>query len=280
MDPKLFLARALNPNVSVASRLYQATNAVLMPFLGRPLGIVHVVEYPKSGGSWIRNMIRSYLGTPAYLVDRLLSRNLVIHTHRRYSWSFPRPVVVVRDPRDLLTSFYHHDVNFEHREQTLSVSATFDHDPDDDVRVDFERYLRMKLFEPTHPWFFYSQFVESWWNRPGVCFVRYEDCLEDPVQQLVKVLRFLDVPVDLDRVEEAVEHNSFKRQTEIRYGAAREAGESDSSKFLRKGVAGDWKNHFNENACRLLEATEGPTLRRLGYVDGDGWVEAFLAEGR
>jgi len=278
VDRTTFMTRLFNPAVKPSTRFYQVVNGSLMPWVGRPLGIVHVVEFPKSGGSWIRDMIRGYLGSGPYFMDRFLFRNAVIHTHRRYSRTFPRPVLVVRDPRDVYTSFYHHEVNLEGRRGAPSIERPADHRPSQDVREDFGRYLEAKLLDQSHPWFYYSQLVESWIRRPNVCLVRYEDFIADPEEQLIRVMRFLRKPVDLAKVREVVEFNSFRNQTRILYGKERAAGESDPSKFLRKGVVGDWVNHFDERSCRLLQKTEGPTLKLLGYEDDDSWIERFVSE--
>jgi hypothetical protein len=271
--------RIFNPNVSLKARSAQVANAILTPVLARSLRLTHVVEYPKSGGSWIRTMIRNYLGSEAYLHDRLLFRDAVIHTHRLYRRSFHRTVVVVRDPRDIFVSFYHHETHYEDREKQLSIGKYFEHDPNCPVEEDFADYLEAKLLHASHPWFYYSQFLDAWLNRPAVCVVRYEDFLKEPQTQLIRVIRFLNRPLSLEKIQEAVELNSFDYQTKVRYGEARERGVADNSKFLRKGVAGDWKNHFNPRSCELLEQVEGPSLRRLGYEDDAGWIERFLENG-
>jgi len=266
--------RIFNPNVSLKTRGYQVANALLSPFVVGPLGISHVLEFPKSGGSWIRNMVRSYLGSEPFYNDRLLFRDAVIHGHRLHRFVYRRPIVVVRDPRDLYTSLYHHECHMDDRESRLSIERHFTHDPERSVDDDFEAYLRARLIEPNHPWFFFSQFVDSWAGRPSTCLVRYEDFLIEPETQLIRIVRFLGRRVDLDRIREAVEINSFAAQTRIRYGQERAQGEEDNSKFLRKGVAGDWRNHFNADACELFEKLEGPSLRRLGYERDASWVDA------
>jgi Sulfotransferase domain len=272
----MLLDRIFNPNISVGTRLVQLTNAAMLPLVAKPLRITHLVEFPKCGGSWVRNMIRTYIGSPPHLGDRLIFRDAVISAHRRYRRSFAYPVVVVRDPRDLYVSFYHHENNLENREEALATHRYFTHDPDRDVREDFALYLEAKLLKPTHPWFFYSQFIDSWQHRTGSCMLRYEDFLSNPEQQLIRAIRFLDRPVDLEKIREAVEINSFTNQTKLRYGEERTSGVADNTRFVRKGVAGDWKNHFNERSCRLLEKLEGPTLRRLGYESSPDWIDDFL----
>jgi hypothetical protein len=272
----MILERIFNPNVSLKTRTIQVANAILTPVLVRPLRLTHVVEHPKCGASWIRNMIRTYLGSELYLTDRLLFRDAVIHTHRLYRRSFYRTVVVVRDPRDLYVSCYYHETHYEGRDKRLSIEKYFTHDPNRPIEEDFSDYLEGRLLHPNHPWFYYSQFLDSWLNRPAVCVVRYEDFLREPETQLIRVIRYLNRPLNLEKIEEAVRLFSFSHQTKVRYGEAREPGDTDNTKFMRKGVAGDWKNHFNRRSCELLERIEGPSLRRLGCEEDAGWVERFL----
>ncbi|MEO1576527.1 MAG: sulfotransferase domain-containing protein, partial [Pseudomonadota bacterium] len=123
-----------------------------------------------------------------------------------------------------------------------------------------------------HPWFDYSQFLDDWLGRPGTCLVRFEDCLADAATELTRMLRYLDEPIDLDKINEVVEATSFKAITREKYAENRDAGQTDNSKFHRKGVAGDWKNHFNAEARALFEQIEGSSLRRLGYESDGSWV--------
>ena len=53
---------------------------------------------------------------------------------------------------------------------------------------------------------------------------------------------------------------SFKAQ------AGRAAGEENAKSYLRKGVAGDWRNHFSDEAEAVFERHAGEALRRLGYA--------------
>lgn len=277
-NTKRITERIFNPHVSLRDRGFQVANAILTPFLCRPLRICHVVEFPKCGGSWIRNMIRTYLGSGLYLGDRLIFPDAVIHTHRLFRRSFAWPVVVVRDPRDMYVSMYHHENFYEGRATVAALERVYRHDPAKSPADDFAAYLEAKLTTVTHPVFFYSQFIDSWLGRPGSCLVRYEDFLEDAERELIRVIRFLDREVDVARIESVVQENSFESQTRKSYGESRSSGEEDRSKFLRKGVAGDWRNIFNEKSCNLIRRFEGVSMRRLGYEPDDSWAARFLDE--
>lgn len=267
--------KIFNPGVSLSKRACQITNSLLELFFSKPLGLIQVVEFPKCGGSWIRNMIRTYINVDMYTGDRLLCKNDVVMTHRLFSAKIKRPIVVIRDPRDMYVSFYYFQTAYQNRNIHSPLFKYFSHDSTRPVEEDFFYYLQAKLLYPSHPWFFYSQFLDNWLNRPDTCLVKYEDCLQEPDIQLIRMLRFLNIQVDLGKISQTIEETNFKAITKKKYGKSRETGQADNAKFHRKGVAGDWKNIFNEEACCLFEKLEGPSLRRLGYEKNSCWIKNF-----
>lgn len=264
-------------NVPLARRVPQVVNALATPVLCRPFKLAHLVEHPKCGGSWVRNMICDYRGTSRYMGNRLIRPGDVIQVHRLYRRSYRMPIVVVRDPRDLFVSFYYHETRYERREQRLEIHRYFEHDPEAPVEEDFARYLRAKLVHRTHPPFSYTEFIQSWLYRPRVCMVRYEDLLDDCDAEMLRIVRFLRLDLDLERLAAVVEDNDFETETRKRYGEGRKAGEADPTKFQRKGISGDWKNHFNAESCELIQRFEGWTLKVLGYESSRSWIDDYLA---
>jgi Sulfotransferase domain len=262
-------------NRTLRMRLRQATNVAIAAALGRPLRLIHVVEYPKCGGSWVRNMLATYTGTVRFLDDRLLRRGDVVQVHRLPKPWYRRAVVVTRDPRDMYVSTYYHETQYRRREKHILISRYFQHDPSRPLREDFAAYLEAKLSHHTHPPFMLHEFVRAWKARPGAVWMRYEDCLANGEAELARMVQALGLPFDPERVRQAVEANSFQNATRAR-GKERKPGEADAGSFERKGVAGDWKNHFDRRSCELLERYEGASLRALGYEPDDAWIERFL----
>ena len=200
------LRRLLNFDyVPPRTRLVHTAIAATTPLLCRPLHLTHVVEFPKCGGSWVRDTLLTYLGQPRNNNQRLLRRNDVLHGHRLHRRSYRWPIVVVRDPRDAYVSLYHHEHSME-EEGTVrrDIHHYFRHDPGRDVRDDFAEYLDVRVTKRMHPWFSFAEFVDSWLDRPRICLVRYEDMLSDPEAQLVRILNFTERPVDRERVRRAV----------------------------------------------------------------------------
>jgi hypothetical protein len=68
-------------------------------------------------------------------------------------------------------------------------------------------------------------------------------------------------------VRMTAEKNSMQRLT------GRRPGEEDRGDFIRKGVAGDWRNHFSADAARVFDRLAGDVLVQLGYETDRSWVE-------
>ena len=254
------------------SRVNRVVNGALIPLVSRRWRLIHVIEYPKCGGSWVRNMLAEYTQTRYFLDENnpYVRRGDVIKAHSLFTRALHRPIIVLRDPRDLFVSFYYYELYFLGCPGNARPQRYFTHDPSRGLRDDFAAYLAARLRHLTHPRFSYGQFVRSWLDRPGTCVVRYEDLLTAAEAQMTRIIRFLGLTVAPQRLHETVERHRFENRT------GRKPGEADPTHFERKGVAGDWRNHFNAASCDLIRAHEGRTLAMLGYEPDDGWIERFL----
>jgi hypothetical protein len=101
---------------------------------------------------------------------------------------------------------------------------------------------------------------------PNYTEVRYEDLLVRPNEEVKRLLGFLGVDTDERLVESCVSSASFEKLSR-----GRERGQEDPSSFYRKGVAGDWRNHFSEEDRRVFKEEAGELLIQLGYEKNSGW---------
>ncbi|UCD74389.1 MAG: sulfotransferase [Phycisphaerales bacterium] len=99
--------------------------------------------------------------------------------------------------------------------------------------------------------------------------LRYEDLHADPIGPTRSMLEFLGVESDADAVAACVEGGSFERLS-----GGRSRGQEDARSFFRKGVVGDWREHFDEEAERAFAANSGDLLRQLGYERAPARAEA------
>ena len=98
-------------------------------------------------------------------------------------------------------------------------------------------------------------------------FVKYEDMLQEAVEVLSKALMALvGSEIDERQVKLTVERYSFEKKT------GRLPGTEDKFSFARKGIRGDWQNHFSKEARQVFDHYAGDLLVELGYETGHGWV--------
>ena len=224
-----------------------------------------VNEFPKSGGSWLSLMLAQVFDLP-FPRNRLpMMRSCLMQCHVLNPWNMRDVVVVWRDGRDVMVSLYHHMVlGHEKRSQARAgrfANALGIKDPED-VTGNLPRFIECAMTAPIFPRFTWPQFVETWHGRKGVVETRYEDLLADPAKELHRLADELGREVrDPARIDKAVEDNSFQRQS------GRAAGTEARRSFMRKGIAGDWKNHFTDEACEIFDHHAGQALAALGYRD-------------
>jgi Sulfotransferase domain len=202
--------------------------------------ILHVTHW-KAGSTWIRRILRQ------------LAPDRFVRPARGWD-PFPTPVpagavyscfatreqveeaglidqarlVVVRDLRDTLVSAYF-SFRDTHRPSPIIEplrSALLELDQEEGMLLLLERFLPRCAAIHT-----------SWAGEP---VIRYEDLLRDDVAILSRALNE-DCGLDLDptEVERVILSNRFRRIT------GRSRGE-EATDHLRKGVAGDWRNHFTD----------------------------------
>jgi len=90
--------------------------------------------------------------------------------------------------------------------------------------------------------------------------LRYEDLHNDPAGQTKKLLNFLGIDDSDPYTDACLAAGSFKNLTQ-----GRTRGEEDKSSFFRKGVIGDWQNHFDQSNIATYNLAAGELPTKLGY---------------
>lgn len=90
--------------------------------------------------------------------------------------------------------------------------------------------------------------------------VRYERLSQDAAGELSRVLRFLGLASDPATVAACVRLAAFDAVS-----GGRAEGDENRDSHFRKGIVGDWRNYFDEEAVAAFEREAGPLLRSLGY---------------
>jgi hypothetical protein len=269
---------------SVAEKVSTRLTRLIGAHYGEVWPQYYVSEFPRSGGSWLANMLADYqrCARPGTSVFPIGCR-AVIHNHWSFHPKLKRVVYLMRDGRDVAVSMYFYRLRVAQRpgasghQKNAAIFRSVlgpGYDPDDTLR-NLPGMIRYDYTHSAgagrHNW---ASHVLEWRGRegetrPNIHYVRYEDLLTDPVTVVTGCLRhFNREDPDPRLVERSVQHFSMASLT------GREAGQEDRSSFIRKGVAGDWKNHFTREAAQVFDELAGEALIRAGYEPDRSWVSS------
>jgi estrone sulfotransferase len=219
----------------------------LIGFAGIRRDDVLLVSFPRSGNTWMRlllcNLIslREWEGKkvdfsllnktmPELGVNNLLAPwpyatiPRVVKTHRSYSAPFRanRSIGIIRDPRDVMVSFYH-----------------YSKDRKGLYRGDFSNFIRNPRFG-----------LESWfrhylsWRDHFTLTMTYEQMKEDTLREFHRVLDVLNVSYSEDMIREAVQRSNLASIREAEKSAS--LPENGQAIFARSGVSRQWPSYFSE----------------------------------
>lgn len=90
--------------------------------------------------------------------------------------------------------------------------------------------------------------------------VRYEDLHENPNAELVRIFDFIGLDSSPDLVAQCVDACDFDK-----LAGGRERGQENLDSHFRKGIVGDWRNHFDHATRVMFDAEAGELLEKLGY---------------
>ncbi len=242
----------------------------------RSIPLVFVVGYPKSGNTWISQLVANCLELPFCRNSVLpVGCAAVVMGHQRVWKSYPRGVYIVRDGRDAIVSqFFWQISKIPEGDRPRLTSLQLRTFPGMTNKADalglFDAFVARQLVKPFAAHANWGKHVRSWFEvkNPNVSLVRYEDLHTDGEATLARVVSELsDEPEDLDRAREAINRFKFRKQ------AARRASLVPRA-FLRKGQTGDWVNYFTRKSAELFDRCCGDVLIEMGYERDHSWVES------
>ncbi|XP_060110452.1 sulfotransferase 2B1-like [Heteronotia binoei] len=174
----------------------------------------------------------------------------------------PKVIYVARNPKDVAVSFYH-----------FHKMANFFPDPGT-----WDDFLLHFLDGSVHygSWF---QHVKGWLScqkEMNLFFVTYEELHQDLRGCVQRLSAFLGCPLQPGQVEAIQEHSSFasmKENAMVNYSLIpQEILDPSKGTFMRKGVVGDWRNHFSAEQSALFnrryqQEMGGCSLSFQGHLD-------------
>ena len=233
-----------------------------------------VVTYPKSGTTWTQQIIYLTLdnGVPQkndkqYSYDTFFeftgsktTLKPMIKTHLPYNMIPYNPsakyLIVFRNPKDVVVSLYYH----------IKKISDFECD------LDFHQFLDKWM----NGHIFYGDYFEhnmTYWrhrNDPNVTYLVYEQMKSNPREAVLAIGRFLGQEY-VDALLKSNDDNETVLDKVVKYSTIdyMKTDVSEQNQFLlRKGVTGDWRNHFTKEESdqvdqKFLEHFKGTELEKI-----------------
>jgi len=157
---------------------------------------------------------------------------------------------IVRDGRDGVTSGWMYNLhNLQGDEQDKFQKRC----------PDFNSYIEVYVNRFWLPYINSARSVSS--SSPHRYFeLRYEDLHSQPEPLVRRMLEFLQVDSSDTSLSSCLEAGSFERSL-----GGRQRGQTDQKAFYRKGIVGDWQNHFDEQSLQVFMSLAGDMMHQLGY---------------
>uniref|UniRef100_A0A8B9EP39 Sulfotransferase n=1 Tax=Anser cygnoides TaxID=8845 RepID=A0A8B9EP39_ANSCY len=237
-------------------------------------------SYPKSGTHWLAGVITKLYNTPITLtspieygdVSRLeelnkLSSKRIIPTHLDYNMlpsNFKnkncKMIYISRNPKDTAVSMYHYYRENPHLPTVDTWTAFFDLFLEGDVVCG--------------SWFDHFLSWEEHKNDKNILFLFYEDMKKDLPKIVKEISVFLDIDISDDNIQDICKKSSF---SEMKNDTEKENSDpshtvcaltSNRKLIFRKGIVGDWKNHFTPKQNLKFEEifNEKMKLSKMPYI--------------
>lgn len=166
-----------------------------------------------------------------------------------------RLFIVVRDLRDMFISLY-----FSIKHSHPMITDNLIHYRSKLAGINQEEGLIFLMGEYDH----LKNIQVRWLNKAGL-YLRYEDLVAHEFRMFQKIVRYCELPVADDALKVIVKRNSFEART------GRRRGEEDAKSHVRKGVPGDWKNHYTPKVTEEFKRRFGKVLIQTGYEEDMDW---------
>lgn len=248
----------------VQKRVWMPTASFFRP-------VVLVNEFPKSGGTWLKHMIADAMGIPVWTKGSLCWGSCVMQAHWLNSAGKFRNVVLFRDLRDVMVSFYYHCFflnEFYNANLVMQMREKFPFEDFEDISQNMDIFLKGMFNAPLFPSFTWLHFVNKWWDHPDIVRVRYEDLRRNTPAELSRIVceltseNLTSAKAELIAEKFSMENMRLRSRELNPHFWGKQATEKS---FIRSGTSGGWRDILSPETEKYIQQFAGPALERLGY---------------
>jgi hypothetical protein len=250
-----------------------------------------VVGYPKSGTTWVvrlvaelvRCPVAGFLGSDHNEIAREgLDRDSdyrCFKAHHQFNellnikTNNTKIIYVIRDPRDVCLSGSRYFVfdRFPLLRRCMNrlpmggqIYAKIDKHLITTSNYRIEQMVNAVIYgsRKVHKWVripwinHYKPYMEN-----NCFFVRYEDLLDHAELECKRILSFLEVERDEQKIKDAIEKQSFRHKKDTFF----KAGMTQKAAFLKVGEKEQWRKGLSKKQKRLFNKILADDLKQLGY---------------
>lgn len=233
---------------------------------------IALVSFPKSGNTWVRSLFGCLitkrdlsLSEMEDIIPDIYKKKLIwlnsespryFKSHEIYNPNYNKVIYIVRDPRDVLVSYYYYQKAIGQLDDTITINE----------------YLELFLTGKQCSFGSWANHVGSWFpsvTDNNFMLVRYEDLKANPIEVVLKLCDFAGISVNEQDVAEAVNNNTLSKMKSKSDGWKEGFKSGNSSGFFRSGEKNNYLNELNEVQIDRIESKFGFLMKKMGYLSSD-----------
>ena len=253
----------------LASKSVAGKNVIVFP------DDTFLVSYQRSGNTWTRFLIAnlihqqdvSFLNIEQLVPDIYVCSQRfllgiqpprLLKSHQPFDPSYRKVIYIVRDPRDVALSMYHWQLKRRRLEDEYPIKEFI------------TRFIAGEYEPGAGSW---GQNVGSWLAARGATagflLLRYEDIMQNCVQELGRIAAFLGLERSAAQMTLADKLSSADRMRELERQQSKMWKTTQNTRqdkaFVRSARMASWKDELPTASIAEIEKAWGTLMRILGY---------------
>jgi hypothetical protein len=236
-----------------------------------------VVSYARSGNLWTRFLVANLVHPDTEVrlanIERLVPdtsnqsnralkrtpRPRFIKSHNYFDHRYKKIIYIVRDPRDVMLSYYYFQRKYSQIEDNCPLERYVDNFVNGTLGSD--------------EWGTWFENVSSWvmtrYKNPSFLLLRYEDMIQDTLRELMRIADFLNLDSTPSRLNKVIALSSADRLRELEKQDAQiwigTRNRRQDIPMIRAATSGGWHATLPQECVAKIEAAWGDLMSSLGF---------------